>query len=426
LENGLTIIIVERPEIPKVSFRLGVNYGQKNDPAGIEGAAELLADLLKKGTVNKSYPEIAETVDFMGGNLEAAVSKDFFFVYGDFLKEFSEEGLQLFSDVVMNPLLPEDEVEKERRKLLSDIENEKSSPSFLAQRRADKVLFHPHPYSCYKSPQSLNRITRETLLQTHRQYFTPGNSVLVISGHITFAEAEETVSKYFDGWANGENQSVEFPRPKPHGGRKIYLVDRPGSEQSFILIGNILFDRRNPAFEVFQVMNQILGGGASGRLFMTLREKKGYTYGAYSNMSVFKESGAWQASAEVRTEVTGPALETFFEEFDLIRSRPVSVEELKNAKRYLIGVFPLKNETASSIASLVLMQKLYSLPDDYWNIYLKKIDRVTSQEVREIALKYMDKKDAAVVVVGDAVKIEKNLLRFGDVEVYDTDDKRIR
>lgn len=426
LENGLTLLVLENRKIPKVYYRLGFDFGEKNDPQTKAGTVELMAHVLKKGTVNRSYHEIAEQIDFVGGNLDVDYSSDFFYLSGNFLREYSDIGLELMGDIVLNPAFHKEEIEKERKKLIADIENEKSSPSFLAQRRFKKVLFFPHPYSGTKSPESIDEISRDTMIDLYEKFFIPSNMFLVVTGDISFDEALEQTNKHFGQWdKNKRNLDSDFELPKVIDKRKVFLVDRPNSEQSNVLLGALLFNRKNAEFEKFQVMNKILGGGSSGRLFMTLREEKGFTYGAYSTMSCFKEAGAWQANAEVRTEVTAEALDTFFEQFQEIQKESVSDEELKDAKRYLIGSFPIKNETPAAMASLELLKKLYKLPEDYWNSYLKRTDNVSKNDVNQMAKRYFDITKIAIIVVGDAKKLGNSLQKFGEIELYDLDDKRI-
>lgn len=431
LENGLTVLGLENspPGPSKMYFRLGINFGEKNDPPSREGAVELLSLVLKKGTTGRSYQEIVEEIDFTGGSLGIDSSPDFFYLSGSFLREYADVGLELISDVLLNPSLDDSEIEKERIKILADIENEKSSPSFLAQRRFKKVLYSPHPYSGSKTPQSIREIDRQDLLEIYQRFVNPANVHLVVAGDISFDEAVERAGKYFGSSkvkSKASNQGeVNFSMPQPSHQRELHLVDRPGSEQCTILLGTILFARNNSEFEAFQVMNKILGGGASGRLFMKLREEKGYTYGAYSSMVCLNETGGWQASAEVGNKVTGSAIDAFLEEFTAIRSNSVSEQELRNAKRYLIGSFPVKNETAASSASLELQKQLHNLPEDYWNNYLKIIDRVSKHDVNTIADKYLNVDSMPIVLVGDAKEIKKQIAKFGEVETYDLDDRRI-
>jgi predicted Zn-dependent peptidase len=173
------------------------------------------------------------------------------------------------------------------------------------------------------------------------------------------------------------------------------------------------------------VLNKILGGGGSGRLFMNLREQKGYTYGAYSSLLARKESGTFIANAEVRNDVILPAFEAFQQEFDRIRNEMVSSDELKNAKRFLRGIFPLQNETPASIAALALKQKLYELGKDYWNRYIRQIGDVSEIDVQQVAQKYLPGEGFITVIVGDADQLLGPLEALGKVEIYDLDDRPV-
>lgn len=432
LHNGLSLIVfpparrASARNLARVYFQFGFDFGEKHDPAGKEGAVELLSQVLKKGAAARTYDEIVEQVEFVGGSMQVDSTQDFFYLRGSFLSEYYSVGLELLSDIVLNPALHADEVEKERSKLLADIENEKSSPAFLGRRRLKKALYSPHPYALSKTPESVSAISREDIAQLHQKLFDPAKAFLIIAGDISVAEAEEKTIQFFGHWERKPNRAsnrLELPERMPE--RRLYVVNRPDSEQCSILLGLHLFQRQHPDYEKFQVMNKILGGGAGARLFMKLREEKGYTYGAYSHMECYKEAGAWQASADVRTEVVDGALETFFEEMERVKEEPVGEEELKNARRYFVGSFPIRNEAPASIASLEMQKRLLGLPEDYWETYLKKIDRVSGQDISQMARTYLDQSRTAVVVVGDAKKIEKALHNYGKMEIYDLDDKRV-
>jgi zinc protease len=216
------------------------------------------------------------------------------------------------------------------------------------------------------------------------------------------------------------NFSMDSP-----GKRSVHIVNRPESHQVNILLGNLTFNRSDPDYETMAVMSKILGGGGSGRLFLDLREKKGYTYGAYSSLQAYKEAGAFIANAEVRNEVVLPALDSFFEQFEKVQHESVSQEELQHAKQYLIGIFPLQNETASSIAALALKQKLYDLPENYWDDYLAKIASVCIDDIQSVALKYIRPEEMYIVLVGDANLLADKVSAYGPVSIYDLDDNQV-
>ncbi len=424
LDNGLEVLVIERRELPKVYFRVGVKFGEAMDPPAREGAVELMARLIKKGTEKRSFAEISEAIDFMGGAIDAASGKDDFYFYGDFLSEYARDGFELLGEIMQFPTFPIQEMTKERSKLLGDLENEKSSPAFLAHRQMDQALFGRHPYARYKTAESLLHLTRETLLELHQSYFRPDITYLVFAGDIDAATARAWAEEVMGEWS-GAAQPTGIAAPEAPGQPGIYLVHRPNSQQCNLLFGNMLFPAVHPDYEKALVANKILGGGASGRLFLTLREEKGYTYGAYSSLDTFHRTGAWIASAEVSPEVLGDAIDCFYEQFKTFRETLPDEEELRNAKRYLMGVFPLKNETPAAIASLTLTSKLDGRNPDYWNEHLQKIDRVQAEDVRQIAQRYLIPDHQQLVVVGDAEQVGNDLSRFGKVTVVDLDGKQL-
>jgi predicted Zn-dependent peptidase len=425
LANDLHLMVIERPELPKVYIRLGIQAGTKNDPPAMTGLGQLLALTQKKGTKQYNYPDLTEKIEQVGGEIDTMINEDFLVVYGEFLKDHIETGMNLFKQICLQPTFPEEELEKERFKQMADLENEKSSPDFLAHRRAEKAMFAPHPYSYYKTADSLKTIAQPNLQEFHEKYFASENAVIILAGDISWDEAVILVDKYFSNWNIAVLPSEEFEIPDIADRPLIHLVHRPNSQQTNILLGNLLFSRNHPDFEKMVVMNKILGGSGSGRLFMNLREDKGYTYGAYSTLGVYREAGAFLANAEVRTEVTVPALQAFHEEFQKLKTTLVSSRELENAKRYLRGIFPLQNETPASIAALALRQRLYDLGEDYWNRYISRIGHVTGEEVREVANNYIREDRMTTVVVGDADKLQKSLSDLGEVMLFDLEDNRI-
>jgi zinc protease len=426
LANGFKFLTIERTALPKIYFRMALAFGNKNDPEGKEGLAQLMAAVIKKGSINLDYYQICDKIEQVGGELDVYVNEDFFYIHGEFLKEHIEVGFKLLSEIIFHPVFPLEEFEKEKHKLLADIENEQSSPQFLAHRRMDRILFGAHPYGKHKNKESLLNIRQRDLIDLHKVYFGPSGAVLVLAGDIQQSQSARLVDKFLSRW-NLDTAPVLQADISPKSEESIvYLVDRPGSEQSNILIGNLLFSRNHPDYIPMLVMNKILGGGGSSWLFLYLREMKGFTYGAYSNLYTYLESGIWLANAEVRTEVTVEAIKAFFVQFRKIKENTISLEDLQNAKRYLVGFFPLQNETPSSIAALALKQHLFHLPKNYWDSYLDSINGVTQSDVQYMANKYIVDTKLTLVVVGDARKLAKELNALGKVLLFDLRDNYIK
>jgi zinc protease len=425
LNNGLTVLLIKRCSLPKVYIRLGIDGGTKYESPDKAGLMQLLASAIKKGTNTRSYREIIDSIEQIGGELDTAVNEDFFVISAEFLKEHLETGLEILRDLILQPSFPEQEVEKERLRQIADLENEKSSPEYLAGRRMDKGLYSPHPYHIHRTLASMKNITREDLFRMQRRQFYPAGAFLVLAGDISDDKMIDRVERYFKEWSVKEPDLEPVKKPAEMKKLLIHIVNRPQSEQSNILLGNLLFPRRHPDFEKMLVMNKILGGGGSGRLFLNLREEKGYTYGAYSSLQTHKDQGTFIANAEVRSEVTADAIRAFQEEFRRIKAEQVTGKELHDATRYLLGIFPLQNETASSIASLALKQKLFGLGEDYWDRYVENIKNVTQQDIQEMAQKYIREDRMMMVIVGDAKKLTDQLADMGEIRIFDLEDQEV-
>lgn len=416
LPNGLTVMVIERPHLPRVTFRLGIPFGTKHDPRDHCGSVELLARLLKKGTRDRSYAEIAEAVDFVGGFLDAGASEDGFFFTGVFLSPHLDLGMRILSEMILHPALDGDEMGKEVARMRADLENERSVPGVIAHHRLERLLFSPHPYGNARTPASLGRITPELLRTLHGDGIAPDGAVLALCGDIDMERALALAGETLGGWAGSQaHGSAPAQRPRPRS--RVCLIDRPGSEQVSILFGNPVFARNHPDYEAAMVANKILGGGASGRLFMNLREARGLTYGAYSALNLLQDGGAWITSAEVRSDAVAEAIEAIRAEYRALAETPPDAAELASAIRYLVGVFPLRNETASAVAGLALRQQLHGLPEDYWDNHLAAIGRVDAETVSAVARRYLSLEETVMVIVGEAERIRPQLPGGGALEV---------
>jgi predicted Zn-dependent peptidase len=227
------------------------------------------------------------------------------------------------------------------------------------------------------------------------------------------------LEKWLGSWPRRSIDTALPANPAPVSSRRIFVVDRPDSVQTTVTIGNIAIDRRSDDYVPMVVMNQILGGGTAARLFLNLREEKGYTYGVYSSFSAGEYPGPWRAGGNMRTEVTEGAFKEFFREFQRIRDEKTPAAELDDAKRSVVANFALALEQPARVLAFAVARKVYDLPDDYWDTYPAKVMAVTADDVERVARKYLDPATAQIVAVGDARKIKPVLEQYGSVEVYD-------
>ena len=275
--------------------------------------------------------------------------------------------------------------------------------------------------------ESLEATTRESIVEFHRSRFVPNNAVLVVAGDIDPDALIQRAEGLFADWSGAELPRDSFPEPPKRTSRAAYLVDRPGSAQSNIVIANGGgITRTSPDYFPMLLMHTVLGANASSRLFMNLREEKGYTYGAYSSLDARRDGGSFRVSAEVRTPVTEDSLKEFFFELGRIRNEPVSEKEIEDAKSYLTGVFPIRLETQEGLIEQIVQIKMLGLPNNYLETYRQKIQDVQIDEVQRVANKYIRPDEAAIVIVGDGAEITEQVKPFADaVETYNTAGERV-
>lgn len=423
LGNGLRVVIFEDSRLPLVSYRLAFFSGDANDPNGRSGLTSALTSMMTEGTANYSSRELAEKIERLGASLHVNSSDDFTIFSASGLTIYSSDVLELMAEVLFRPTFPEEELDLYRRNTLEHLKFQRSQPNFLANEQTARILYGDHPYSKISpSPETVEGITREDLIKLHDERFTPNNAVFVAVGDVNREEFLSELRSHFDDWEKGEIPALSPPEPPNRTARSLTIVDRPGSAQSNIVISNLGVHRKHPDYFPLSVMNQVLGAGASSRVFMNLREEKGYTYGAYTRLDMKKLGGEFEATAEVRTPVTGDSLKEFFYELERIRDEEVPEQELADAKAYLTGVFPIRAETQEGITGLIVSQQLHGLPSDYLQTYRDHVGAVTAPEVKRVAREHVRPSEAAIVIVGDAGEVIPQARGFADaIEVFDTD-----
>ena len=426
LPNGLTLVVVEDSRLPLVSYRLAFPVGGAFDPPGLPGLTDLLAGLLPEGTQSRSSKEIAEEVARMGASLLAGATSDYTLVGASALAQFNDLILGLVAEVILEPSFPENEVELAKQNTKESLRQQRAQPSFLASEMVSRVMFGDHPYSIVApTPESIDRSSREDFVNFHRSKLVPNNAFFVVVGDVRYEDIVSRVESLFSTWERGEELVANFPAPPVRTKRTAYLVDRPGSAQSNIVIANSGITRTSPDYFPLMLMHTVLGANASSRLFMNLREEKGYTYGAYTNLDARRTAGTFRATAEVRTPVTGDSLKEFFHELERIGDEPVSDKEIADAKAYLTGVFPIRLETQEGLTDQLVQIKMLNLPNDYLQTYRERIQAVTVSEIQRVAKKYIKPDEAALIVVGDGASVMDQMKPYAeDIEVYNTAGKR--
>ncbi|MEM8608044.1 MAG: pitrilysin family protein [Myxococcota bacterium] len=418
LANGLQVNTIVSSELPVVYATLVVTSGAEADPKKLPGLAGLVASMLKEGTTKRSSAQIAEDIEFLGADLWASSDEENTYIGVRALADQFEVALGILAEVASEPAFKQSELAKLKRRELDRLTLAEREPGYIARRTFYKELYGNHPYaSIDTNPAAVKRVTRQDMVRWHRNNFVGKNAFLVVVGDVTPEQVVETAKKDFGNWRPGRRSVPSYSDMPERDAREILVVDRPGSVQSVIYIGNIAIPRANRVWIPLMVANQVLGGSAASRLFMDLREKRSLTYGAYSTVGERVEPAPFIAYASVRTDVTKEAIGAFFEHLDEIVKEQPPPEELANAKRYLSDSFPLQVDTPGKLADLVVELRTFKLPDDYWDRYRKAIRATSGSEALYAAREYIRPDDALVVIVGQAADFAESLREFGPVTV---------
>jgi len=426
LPNGLTVLVLEDHRLPLVTTRLTIlGAGALNDPADLPGLANVAAAMLKEGTQTRSSKQIAEETEKLGAAIGATAP------WGSESATFTASGLSdnapqwiaLASDVLLHPSFPASELDKLKQRMKVQLQQQRSTAGFLMQERFNRAVYGDHP-AAITSPteQALDKITPAMLADWHKSKYVPENAILGIAGDVS-PDAVMKMFKALPDWQAGSGKAALPAATKPAHGRGIFLVDRPGSVQTDVEIGNIAINRMNSDYVPMVVMDRIVGGGASARLFMNLREVHGYTYGAYSQLVARRYAGPWIAQGSMRTDATAGAMTEFMNEINSIRDKAVPETELEESKRSIVASFALSLERPAELLDYAITLKLYGLPADYWDTYPAKIMAVTAEQVQRVARKYIVPDDLQIVAVGDAAKLKPVLDKYGAVQVFETSGK---
>ena len=424
LKNGLRVLILEDHRFPTVSLQLHIGgAGALFEPATLPGLANTTAQMLREGTTTRTSKQIAEEIERLGATVSAASG------FGSTDAVLSASGLSenfdawfsLTVDVLLNPTFPAEELAKLKQRMRAQLRQQRSAPNFLVRERFNRAVFGNHPAAVISAtPQSVDSFTPEILMKWHRESYAPQNAILAIAGDVRASQVVSKLDQWFAPWHENTFKQTLPSNPVPLDGRKVYLVDRPDSVQTTIALGNIAIDRRSSDYLPMVVLNYVLGGGPAARLFLNLREEKGYTYGVYSDFTAVQYPGPWSAGGAMRTEVTANALTEFFNEIRRIRDEKVSETELAAARRAITASFALSLEQPSRILNFAVTREIYGLPDDYWQTYPAKILLVSADDVQRVARKYLNPDKMQLVAVGDGRKIRAALEKYGSVEIYDS------
>ncbi|MFN2395013.1 MAG: M16 family metallopeptidase [Bacteroidales bacterium] len=419
-DNGIQVIVVENRKIPVISFQLSLDI----DPVleeDAKGYVSFAGSLMREGTTNRTKQEIDEAIDFIGANLSTGSSG----MFASSLTRHKHTLLDLMSDILLNPTFPEAELDRRLSQSRTGLKNVPTDGnSILRNLSVTQVYGNDHPYGEVTTEENLDNITVDLLKEYYNTYFKPNVAYMVIVGDIDVTEAKQLIDQYFGNWEKGNVPSHNYAIPTPPAGRRVLFAERVGASQSNVAVTYpvVLTPGHEDAIKV-SVMNSILGGGVfSGRLMQNLREDKGYTYGARSNISTDELVGRFVAQTEVRNSVTDSTVVEILYEMEQLIDEPVDEADLQLVKNFMNGSFARSLESPRTIANFALNIKRYDLPEDYYATYLEKLAAVSVQDVQQMAAKYLKPDNAIVIAVGSKEEVVPTLGKFsatGEVELFD-------
>ncbi len=404
--NGLTVLVLEQHALPILQIHALIRAGAAQDPPSKAGLANLVADLLDEGTRARSATQIAEQIDFVGGDLSIDVSADYTTVSASVLTKDTGLGFELLADVMLNPSFPKKEFSRVRTHVLGAIQSEEEAPELVAVKAFNRLVFGTHPYRwpVNGTQESVKKITRQDVREFFRREYLPNQTILTIVGDIEPGQAAGLVAQRFGDWKPRTPSARRYQKPKLMTKPVSRLIDRRLT-QSTIVLGHMGISRTNPDFYAVRVMNYILGsGGFSSRLMDSIRDKQGLAYGVYSSFDANLMPGAFSVSLQTRNETTNRAIEQVVTEIKGMREKAVTIEELADAKAYLMGSFPRRLDTTGKLARVLSLVEFYGLGLNYFADYPTWIEEVTGEDVLRVAKKYLHPDRYALIVVGDQAK----------------------
>ncbi|TLP82591.1 insulinase family protein [Maribacter sp. ACAM166] len=407
LNNGLKVMVVENHKLPRVSIQLSID-----NPPILEGekagVSSLTGSLLGNGSKSIPKDEFNEEIDFLGTRLNFGPQS----AYAQSLSKYFPRMMELMADAAINPNFSKEEFDKEKNILITGLKSEEKDVSAISGRVQLALAYgKDHPYGEFTTETTVNNVTLPDVEAFYRDYFVPANAYLIVIGDVSLEEVKVLVEKYFTPWTKAVPPNFSYTSPKNVPNTQINFVDMPNAVQSEIAVQNVVeLKMKDIDYIPVLIANQILGGGGEGRLFLNLREDKGFTYGSYSSVNENKYSASrFRATASVRNAVTDSSVVEILKEIDRINTEPVSEKELKNTKAKYAGRFIMALEDPQTVARYALNIETEDLPKDFYKTYLERLDKVTIEDVQNAAQKHFNSSNARVVVTGKGSDVLENL-----------------
>lgn len=420
LSNGLKVFVVENHKLPTIaiSLQLDIRPELQGDMTGFQ---DVMSELLLGGTKSRTMDQLNKEIDFIGATLQAHARG----AYASGLKKHQEKIMELMADVLMNAQFSQEELEKQTKRMLSGLEAGENDPDEMMSNAKSAIVYGTkHPYGEVVTKQTLKQITLDRCQQYYKTYFRPNVAYMAIVGDITRAEAESLVKKYFSNWQKADVPVTQYGNVANVKATAVAFVPRDAAVQSVINVTYpVDLPYGSPDVVKVKLLNSILGGGASGRLFQNLREKHAWTYGSYSSVSEDELKSDLTLYAKCRNEVTDSAIVEMLSEMKRLRTEKITQEELRNHINMLTGLFSMGLENPAKVAQYAINIEKYNMPKDYYQQYLKNLSAVTVDDIQKTAQKYLLPDNAHIIVVGNKEDVADKLIKFdadGKIAYYDS------
>lgn len=415
LTNGLILLLMEQNEVPLVSLRVMVRAGGVSDPEGKEGLALLTAELLRRGTQRRTADQIASELDFIGATLDTGGDPDRVFLASEFMKKDTDAALDLLSDLLQHPNFPAAEVDKLVKQRVDSIKQDKEEAREVLPRYFAAALFGSHSYA--RPPEgdekSLATIGRDAVAAFYDRHYGPETTLVAAVGDFNSREMERVLTEKFGGWkAQGRTGSAVPPTPEVVKGRRLLLVNKPDSTQTYFAIGNVGVARNNPDRTGIELVNLLFGGRFTSMLNEALRINSGLTYGARARFERYRVPGPFAISSFTPNDTTVKAIDMAIDVLEKLHREGISEEQLRSAKDYFKGQFPPRIETTDQLAALLADLEFYGLDAREVNGLFQRIDAFSTADARRIIRQYFPRENLVFALIGKAGEIEASVKKY--------------
>lgn len=433
LKNGMELIVANRTAVPVVNVSMSLDAGYASDQFGELGTSSLAMTMLDEGTKKRSSLEISDELARLGARFNAGSGIDASTVGISALKENLDDSLDIYADIVLNPSFPANELERLRKSRLAQIQQEKTQPVGLAIRVFPKLLYgEGHAYSMpltgSGTEDSVRQITRDSLVRYHETWFRPNNATMIVVGDTTMAEIKPKLERLFRSWKADDVPQKNIANVGQSDTEQVYLIDRPGSEQSIVIAANVAPAVGDGNELAIETMNEIIGGSFTSRVNMNLREDKAWAYGAFTILMDTKGQRPFFAYAPVQTDKTMESMAEIKRELsEYLGDNPATEEEISKVKSNNTLSLPGRWETSAAVLQDIGEIVTYDLPDDYWDTYSENVKSISARQIRDAADAVIKPDNLIWVVVGDKEKIESRIreLELGDITLLDNDGNQL-